>query len=62
MAKYATGCVDGRVAQECLDLPQSLVVMVSGFWCTVPGLAKVLAGHARPWMHVRNLNMVIAAS
>ena len=50
---------DDHVAQECLDFPQSLVVIVSGVWCTA-GCAT--AGHARLWIHVHNLELVVAAS
>ena len=46
MAKYATGRDDDHAAQEYLDLPQSLVVIMSGVWCTA-GYAKIwLAMHA----------------
>ena len=59
--KYATGRDDDHVAQECLDPPQSLVVIVSGF-----GVQRALQTfgwhHASPSMHVHNIKLVVAAS
>ena len=45
--KYATGRDDDHVAQECLDPPQSLVVIVSGVWCTA-GFANIWVAPCTP--------------
>ena len=47
---HASSHDDDHVTQECLDLPQPLVVIVLGVWCTA-GLANIwLAMPARGYM------------